>query len=97
DLLGRLEALADRPQDRPAAEALLGVVPRPEITLSAAFERYKDLSRGENLGKRPDQLRRWENARKLSIDNFLAVLGDDKPLDQITREDARKFHHWWVD
>jgi hypothetical protein len=97
DLLGRLEALADRPQDHAATEALLGIVPRPDVTLSAAFERYKDLCRGENLGKRPDQLRRWENARKLSIENFQAVLGEDKPLDQVTREDARKFHNWWVD
>ncbi|RAI16714.1 hypothetical protein CH337_20015, partial [Rhodoblastus acidophilus] len=97
DLLARFEALADRPHDRGAREALLGMVPRPEVTLSTAFERYKELCKGENLGKREDQLRRWENARRLSIDNFLAVVGEDKRLDQITRDDARKFHRWWVD
>jgi integrase len=97
DMLARIEALAGRPQDVPAASALLGLAPRPEVTLSSAFERYKALCRGENLGKREDQVRRWENARKLSIANFQAVLGDDKPLDQITRDDARKFHNWWVD
>ena len=50
----------------------------------------------EHIGKRPEQIRRWTNARRLSIKNFIAVVGD-KPITEVTRDDARLFQGWWSD
>eukprot|EP01037_Dinobryon_pediforme_P007709 gene7710-7770_t len=88
-VLGRRQAyrkspLIGREGDKSAVEAILGGVSPPAVTLRAAMERYFVITRAENMGKRPDQLRRWENSRKLSIENFVRVLGEDKPVGQFS-------------
>lgn len=98
DLLKRVDAIPMR-DGRPVkseAEALLGAVPPPEITLTRALELYWDLAREKTLGKSPDQLRKWQNPRKKAVNAFIQVVGN-KPLSQITADDMLDFRAWWLD
>ena len=97
DLLARLESLADRPQDESAVSALLGGIDKPSILLSGLCDTYFPLARAETIGKRENQLRKWENERRRSVGNFILAIGDDKALDALTREDAHAFRDWWLD
>ena len=78
------------------AAALLGTVPEPQITVSAALDLYWTLAREKTLGKSEDQERRWRNPRIKAVRNFVTVAGD-KPLDQITRDDLLDFRQWWLE
>lgn len=96
DILARMESLADRPMDRSAATAIAGGEAKPDITLTDALDLYYGYSAAELLGKREDQVRRWKNPRRLSVDEFVRCVGEDKPIAAITREDARKFQDMWL-
>jgi len=96
DILDRLESLEDRPRDRSARTALLGGEAKPDLTLTAARELWFGYSAGKLLGKRPDQVRRWENPRKLAVKEFVDCIGEDKPIAAVSRDDARKFQDLWL-
>lgn len=91
-------ALGNKPNkiDRREAEAMLGAVAEPPITVSRALELYWMLRKDETLGKSEDQLRRWRNPRIKAIRNFIEVVGD-RPLRDITGDDMLNFRGWWVD
>lgn len=96
ELVARMQSLSDRIGDRSAATAIAGGEPKPDITLSAALELYYGYSAGELLGKREDQVRRWKNPRRLAVDEFIACIGEDKPIAALSREDTRKFQEHWL-
>ncbi|MFV2003051.1 MAG: integrase, partial [Paracoccaceae bacterium] len=75
------------------ANADLGGVERPKLMLSDLLEEFQDLTRDQVIGKSADQMRRWRNPRKKAIENLTRVIGD-KPLLDITREDALEFRRW---
>lgn len=72
------------------AEALLGLVEKPPITLGNVFEKFKEISANEFVKKSEQQKRKWENPRRAAIDTFREVVGN-KPLAGLTREDVLKF------
>jgi integrase len=78
------------------AEALLGTVEEPQITVQAALDIYWTLAREKTFGKSPDQLRRWEAPRKKAIKNFIVIVGN-KSIDHITRDDMLDFRQYWLD
>ncbi|PKP79816.1 MAG: integrase [Alphaproteobacteria bacterium HGW-Alphaproteobacteria-18] len=79
------------------AEALLGGVPRPAVTLSEAFAIYCDeIALGELLRKSPGQRHIWRKTKLRAVTYFAEVVGD-KAISEITREDALKFYNWWAD
>ena len=81
-----------------AAAGLLGTAIRPELTLSKACEEFFALTKSEVRKKSPDQLRKWKNVRTNAISNFMAIDGvGDKPVSQVSRQDALAFRAWWVD
>lgn len=82
--------------DLAEARAILGVEPPPGINISTALELYWGLSRDKAFGKSPDQLRRWKNPRKKTIQNFITLVGD-KDISEITRADMLEFRTWWLD
>lgn len=96
DLLARIESLAGREDSRSAVAAIAGGEDRPALPITTAMERFFGYAAGELIGKRPDQVRRWENARKLAASEFVACLGEDKDIGALTREDARKFQGFWL-
>jgi integrase len=78
------------------AEAVLGGVAQPPITISRALELFWDLSKDRVIGKSEDQLRRWKNPRKKAITNLIAEIGD-KPIAEITADDMIEFRQWWIE
>lgn len=96
EILDRIESLEDRAFDRSARTALLGGEAQPDLTVSAARKLWFTYSAGKLLGKRPDQIKRWENPRMLAVKEFVACIGEDKPIGDVTREDGRKFQEMWL-
>jgi integrase len=96
--VARVEAVGGPHHDPDPVEgaALLGTVPVPQLTISAALEAYWTLARERTFGKSKDQLRRWRNPRMKAVRNFTDVAGD-KPLDKITRDDLLDFRQAWLD
>lgn len=100
-----LDALVDRVEavsapaglpDQIEGAALLGTVPEPTLTVSAALDAYWKLARDKTLGKSEDQVRRWRNPRLKAVRNFVEVVGD-KPVDQISRDDMLDFRQYWLE
>lgn len=95
DILERLErieregAIADPIVPR----ADLGAEPVPRLALSGAFDWYAGQVSEKARGKSPAQRRRWEVARRSSIDRLISVVGD-KPVADLTRDDALRFRDW---
>lgn len=92
EVLDRLDAATDRQGrvSRAKAEALLGVVEPPRLTVSEALETYWVLAADRTAGKTEDQIRRWRNPRKKAIGAFIEAVGD-LPLDEISRDDMLDF------
>lgn len=96
DLVARLEALAagGRLGAAADADALLGEVERPRLTLSDALADFYALAADRLDGKSETQAHRWRLPRERAVRNFVAAIGD-KRLDEITRQDALDFRAWW--
>ena len=77
------------------AEGLLGGAPRPSPRLTEAFDIYcEKIAVTELLAKSPNQKRLWMKTKQRPIGYFIDVVGD-KPITDITRDDALKFYNWW--
>jgi len=98
DLVERLERLSRRGELGNAAivAAELGGVEAPVLPLSETLEIFLEGTRDRLAKKSPDQVRRWENPRRRAVANLIAVLGD-KPLAELTREDALAYRNWWTE
>lgn len=96
DIVQRLEAIKGHGSTENAAVvgALLGDTPMPSLTLSAALEKFWELTQIDIRKKTPRELRRWKNPRIKAVRNFVKVVGD-KELTKITRNDALDFRDWW--
>lgn len=98
ELLERIGAVGgtEAEPDVRDAEALLGAIREPQITVSRALALYWDLAADQLHGKSDDQVRRWKNPRIKAINNFVAVVGD-KALADITGDDMLDFRGWWLE
>ncbi len=95
-LLQRLDAINSAPAKEPVAEALLGTVEKPELTLSEALEVFWELAADRIVGKSDEQIRIWHNPRKRAVKNFITVV-EDKALGELTRSDVLVFRSWWLE
>lgn len=82
--------------DPKEAEALMGVVPKPKLTLSQCLKEFWKLAHDRTIGKSEDQIRRWRNPRIKAINNLISVIGDQE-IDAITADDMLDFREWWMD
>ena len=96
--LERLETLVaeDLVNDKRAREAVLGLKKRPVFKISKIFEEYEAETKDQVLDLSPDQLRIWTNARKRVVKSLVGVVGD-KPITELTIEDALDFRNFWRD
>lgn len=96
DILERLERLRTMgvSRDIPMVEAALGAERPPVIMLSALFERFEVQVRTELKDMSPDQVRKWRNPKIRAMKNLIKVI-DDKPIQNITANDALDFSEWW--
>jgi len=95
ELIKRLLFVFDSKINEKQAEAVLGVVPEPELLLSELLPKFWEFRNDVNLEKSERQYKRWKNPRSLAIDNFISVVGD-KPVQKVTRQDMLNFKQWWI-
>ena len=98
DLLARLEAIAPKGElsSPNVVSAVLGTAEAPRPVLSTVVQEFFELTRDRLKGKSPDQIKRWQNPRLRAARNFIGQIAD-KPIGDITREDALAFRAWWSD
>lgn len=93
----RIDTGDQRSAVKAEAEALLGGVKRPGVTLSEAFETYcEHIAIGEILNKSPNQTRLWRKTKQRAVGYFIDVVGD-MPIAEITRQQALEFYNWWAE
>jgi hypothetical protein len=97
-ILDRVEAVVTPKGkvDRIEAAAILGGARPPLMTVTRALKAYWKIARDKTLPKSDDQIRRWENPRKKAVANFIAAIGEDMAIADITTRDLRRFKDWWV-
>lgn len=78
------------------ANALLGGVDKPNLTLSDALEEYWTLAEHVIRGKTEREIKKWRNPHKLAVSNFIKVVGD-KPISEISRNNTLDFRAWWLE
>jgi integrase len=100
ELVDRLLALRQAQQEgrdnAPVREALAGTAEPPGVFLSQAFELFRPRCADRLAGKSDHQVRKWENPRRLALDNFIDVVGD-KAITDVTRKDVLAFQEWWLE
>jgi hypothetical protein len=95
-IIERVIAATSDNTNKETKEALLGAVERPVMTLSAALEKFWDISKDKQLNKSAGQIQKWKNPRIKAINNFIRIVGD-KDLAALSRDDALNFKDWWVE
>ena len=103
ELMERIDAIKQVDTTKPnavlesEATALLGGQDLPPVTVSAAFEIYcSDIAADELVGKSKAQIAAWKKTKKRGIQYFIDVVSD-KPMREITRQDALQYYNWWKD
>jgi len=86
----------DGSMDLKEAEALLGGIPKPNMTIEQALKEFWKLADDRTMGKSEDQIRRWRAPRMRAIANIVSVIGD-KIISEITSDDMLDFRQWWMD
>jgi integrase len=94
-MLALKHASSRQGDDKTVRNALTGTAEQPEIKLSQLWEIYRPKSADRLIGKTEHQIRKWENPRRLALENFTAAIGDKNIL-EITRKDILAFHEWWL-
>lgn len=95
DLMARIEMIEEDRTPIGTAEALLGGVDVPPVTVSGAFDIYCDeIVPDELIGKSAVQKAQWRKVKQRAVNNFIALCGD-KAMTEISREDALKLYRRW--
>ncbi|SIQ39189.1 Site-specific recombinase XerD [Paracoccus thiocyanatus] len=98
EILKRVESIVDKRGrlDMKEAEAALGLVPTPALTVSQAYDEFYRVAGDRIVGKSPDQLRRHKAPRLKATNNFIAVIGN-KQLADVTTDDMFAFRAKWLE
>lgn len=98
EILKRIESVVDKRGrlDMKEAEAALGLVPAPALTISEAYAEFYKVAGDRIVGKSPDQLRRHKAPRLKATNNFIAAIGN-KQLADVTTDDMFAFRAKWLE
>ena len=103
ELAARLEVVRQKDADTPKAvhealaDAVLGGVEEPKVTVLEAFDVYCDtIAVGDLVNKSPKQKKSWRKNKLRGINYFVALCGN-KPILEIDRSDAQAYHSWWAE
>ncbi|WP_299146015.1 integrase [uncultured Tateyamaria sp.] len=96
DILARLAAVenAAPPVRATVGDALMGVAEVRSVPVSRLFEHFSGLTLDQRRDYSADQLRRWSNARKKAVANWIKAVGD-MPILDISRAQVLQFRAWW--
>lgn len=81
--------------DAREAEAVMGGVPKPQMTITQALKDFWKLADDRTIGKSEDQIRRWRAPRERAVANIVNVIGD-KLIAEISGDDMLDFREWWL-
>lgn len=99
ELVDRMLALQNaqdsQKETRTVRRALSGTANEPQIKLSQSWDIFRPKSADRLIGKSDHQIRKWENPRRLALENFIKAVGDKNIID-ITRKDVLSFQEWWL-
>ena len=85
------------PAHKAAKAAVLGLVNQPKVTVKQAMKLYQDvIVADKHTMKSVAQRGMWSKVKWRAANNFIKIVGD-KPMTDIDRDDARKFHKHWLD
>lgn len=97
DIVRRITAIMDASTPTVVTKAVLGGEQAPKVRVSKAFEVYcNEIVADEIAGKSAAQRKQWEKVKRRAVNSFITVV-DDKPMIDITRDDARAFHKHWLE
>ncbi len=98
EMLQRIETAmqAQRGDDPVTTAAILGGVPKPAIMLSGVFDEFDAGTRAQRIGYSPNQLKKWQNAKRRAMEILVECIGD-KDINELSRDDALKFRDMWQD
>ncbi len=94
-LLARLRMLILGEKTVGEQQAVLGLVPVPELSLGQAFDRFWEHVRDEWMDQSKDQRRGKRNVYLKAIRNFEKAVGA-MPLHKIERKHALEYRSWWL-
>lgn len=104
DLLSRIERLSiplasaatnTLAPSAASVSAVLGGAGKPQLKLSELVEAYQKLAADQAIGKSAKQLQQWKARHARSVETLIGRIGD-KPLAEVTRDDALDFRDWWI-
>lgn len=96
DLVDRLRHVLATGQQDQIMEPLLGAIEVPKMTVSKAFDLYCDeIVADELVNKSQVQKNQWKKVKKRAISNFIRLV-EDKPMEEITIDDAKKIYRHWL-
>lgn len=96
EVVRRLETAMEHPGSDQVAASLLGTLAVPKTTVREAFDIYCDeIVADELLGKSETQRAQWKKVKLRAVNNFVSLVSD-KPMVDITRDDAKKIYKHWL-
>lgn len=95
ELAERMEAIDDTRTPHAVERAVLGGETQPSVSLSQALKVYlDDVVASKMVTKSDKQRRKWRVIPERAVRTFIELVSD-KPMGDITREDAHKFYRHW--
>ncbi|WP_244628495.1 DUF6538 domain-containing protein [Tardiphaga robiniae] len=94
DIVQRFAAISRLRTPVAVETAIMGGVERPKVKVSEAFEVYcSEIAAVEIVGKSEEQKKAWKKVKQYAVDVFIEVVGEDLPMEDITRDHAQKMHN----
>ncbi|MBY0560997.1 tyrosine-type recombinase/integrase [Hyphomicrobium sp.] len=94
--LALLKPLTEQ-QHKDTAEVVCGMVPFPGTKISELVDEAEKLKQAELNGMSPNQRKKWRKARENAVNLFIDVIGGDKALKEISRDDVLEYRQFWTD
>jgi integrase len=96
-ILERVEAGISAERPATTIDAAAGLAKRPDEKITEALKFYfSDIARADLRRKSAEQRKRWKAKREAAVNTFVAVVGEDKLMGQVGREDGIKLHAHWM-
>ncbi len=95
-LLERLNEAGKRIDKEKEVNALLGGTPVPRITLNEVLPKFFHFKKNHTWKMSPNQIRKWQNPRKLAIRTFVEVVGNIE-VQSLTKDHVLKYRDWWLE
>lgn len=94
-LLERLLEAEKRIDNEPEVSAILGGIPVPGLFLNEILAKFFHYTKADIWNKSVNQVRKWENPRKLAMRTFINCVGN-KEVKDLTKDDIIKYRDWWI-